>query len=188
MATFAHEWNASMSSTPALRVRTLSPLDWPLYRDLRLQALADAPDAFSATHAQASTRTDDDWAARLAAAAQSGRDCPLVAECDGVAVGLGWVKRDDGANGGDADGAELYQVWVAPTARGRGAGSALLNAATAWSREMGARSLRLGVTWQDSAALRMYRRAGFEPVGPAEPLRPGATILSQPMRLTLAAA
>lgn len=169
-----------MSPVPAVRVRPLLPLEWPLYRDLRLQALADAPDAFSYTHAQACTQTDDAWAARLAAAATSGRDHPLVAECDGVAVGLGWVKRDE-----DADGAELYQVWVAPGARGRGAGAALLDAARAWSRDTGARSLRLGVTWTDSAAVRMYRRAGFEPVGPAEALRPGSTILSQPMRLTL---
>lgn len=172
-----------MSPAPAVRVRPLLPLEWPLYRDLRLQALADAPDAFSTTHAQASTQTDEDWAARLAAAAQSGRDRPLVAECDGVAVGLSWVKRDSEATGD----AELYQVWVAPHARGRGIGSALLDAATAWSREIGAHSLRLGVTWQDSAAVRMYRRAGFEPVGPAEPLRPGSTILSQPMRLRLGA-
>lgn len=171
-----------MPSAPAVRVRILLPADWPLYRDLRLQALADAPDAFSYTHAQAATQTDDAWAARLAAAAQSGRDCPLVAECDGVPVGLSWVKRDE-----DASGAELYQVWVAPHARGVGAGAALLDAATAWSRGAGARSLRLGVTWTDSAAVRMYRRAGFEPVGPAEPLRPGSAIMSQPMRLTLAA-
>lgn len=169
---------------PAVRVRTLPPADWPLYRDLRLQALADAPDAFSYTHAQAATQTDDAWAARLAAAAGSGRDCPLVAEYDGVAVGLSWVKRDEVGSG-----AELYQVWVAPHARGVGAGSALLHAATVWSRGAGARSLRLGVTWndggKDSAAVRMYRRAGFEPVGPAEPLRPGSAIMSQPMVLAL---
>ena len=50
-------------------IRTLHPADWPLYRDLRLRALLDAPYAFGSTYAEESKRTDDAWAARLAAPA-----------------------------------------------------------------------------------------------------------------------
>lgn len=172
------------SPHPAIHVRPLRPAEWPLYRDLRLRSLADAPDAFGSTHAQEAARPDAAWAARLDAARLSGRDFPLVAEADDEAVGLAWVKLDEAV----PPAADLYQVWVAPSVRGRGAGTALLAAATQRARDAGAVALRLGVTWDDSAAVRLYQRAGFEPVGPLEPLRDGSALQSQPMRLVLAAA
>lgn len=171
------------SSSPTIHVRPLRPHEWPLYRDLRLRSLADAPDAFGSTHVQEAARPDAAWAARLDAARLSGRDLPLVAECSGEAAGLAWVKLDEA----EPPCANLYQVWVAPSVRGLGVGTALLEAATQWARDAGAAALRLGVTWDDSAAVRLYRRAGFEPVGPLEPLRDGSALQSQPMRLDLAA-
>lgn len=171
------------SSSPTIHVRPLRPNEWPLYRDLRLRSLADAPDAFGSTHAQEAARPDAAWAARLDAARLSGRDHPLVAECDGEAAGLAWVKLDEA----EPPAAALYQVWVAPSVRGLGVGTALLDAATAWARGAGAVALRLGVTWDESAAVRLYQRAGFEPVGPLEPLREGSALRSQPMQLALAA-
>jgi ribosomal protein S18 acetylase RimI-like enzyme len=171
-----------MTAPAALHVRPLLPAEWPLYRDLRLRALADAPDAFGSTHAQEAARPDVTWAARLDAARLSGRDYPLVAEHAGEAVGLSWVKLDTEV----PPAADLYQVWVAPSARGAGVGTALLAAATGWARAAGAVALRLSVTWNDGAAVRLYRRAGFVPDGPPAPLRPDSDLQSQPMVLVLA--
>jgi ribosomal protein S18 acetylase RimI-like enzyme len=161
-------------------IRTLHPDDWPVYRDLRLRALADAPYAFCSTFAEESQRTDDAWAARLAAPALGAyqQGWPFAAELDGTPVGLSWVKME-GAS------ASLYQVWVASEARGRGVGAALLDAAITWARARGAQALHLGVTAGDGAAARLYRRTGFVDVGAPAP-RPGTVLFEQAMMLTLA--
>lgn len=171
------------TASPSTVIRTLLPSDWPVYRDLRLRALAEAPYAFGSTHGEEAQRTDDAWAARLAGPAlgQHRQAWPFVAALDGVPVGLAWVKLD----GAGTDTASLYQVWVAPQARGRGVGAALLDAAIAWARAQRATALRLGVTAGDGAAARLYRRAGFAATGPAVP-RPGTSLAEQPMILALA--
>jgi GNAT superfamily N-acetyltransferase len=166
-----------------LAIRTLRPGDWTIYRDLRLAALADSPQAFGSTLAEESKRPDDAWAARLAAPALGAyrQGWPFIAVLDGTPVALAWVKLDVP----DAPTASLYQVWVAPQARGRGVGAALLDAAITWARERRATALHLGVTAGDGAAMRLYRRAGFVDVGAPVP-RAGTELSEQAMVLALA--
>jgi ribosomal protein S18 acetylase RimI-like enzyme len=166
---------------PLPAVRRLAAHEWPLYRALRLQALADSPDAFGSTFAAENALRDEDWAARLARGARSETDLPLVAEVDGVAAGLAWARFADDA----ADVAHLYQMWVSPAFRGAGAGRRLLDMAIDWARNRGLRTLVLGVTCGDTPAARLYARAGFQPVGPPAPLRPGSALLGQTLRLAL---
>lgn len=162
-------------------IRTLEAHDWPAWRAIRLRSLADSPDAFGSMLAEEQARPADAWAARLAAAAVSGRDRPLVAEAGGSPVGLLWAKRD----AADASVVNLFQVWVAPEWRGRGVGASLLHEAIRWARSTGALAVQLGVASGDTPAMRLYARAGFRPVGAPEPLRPGSVLLSQAMRLAL---
>ena len=161
-------------------IRTLQPADWPIYRDLRLGALAEAPYAFGSTHVEESQRPDDVWAARLAAPALGSfrRACPLMAALDGMPVGLMWIKLDDTGAAG------LYQVWVAPQARGRGVAAALLDAALAWARGVRATAVNLDVTVGNGAAEQLYVRAGFVPVGAPQP-QPGRPQFEQAMTLPL---
>jgi GNAT superfamily N-acetyltransferase len=159
-------------------VRPLAAHEWPLYRTLRLRALLDAPAAFCSTLAEEETRTDQDWAWRLHLGARSGRDRPLVAEVGGAAAGLAWAKVD----AGDPLLVNLFQVWVAPEARGHGVAAALLDAAIAWARARGARAMGLGVVCGNNAARRLYERAGFRAFGEPEPQRPGSSRMEQRMR------
>lgn len=169
------------SSCNTVTVRSLAGDEWPLYRALRLRALADAPAAFGSTLAAEQDRADADWAWRLGLAATSGRDRPLVAELDGVAAGLAWAKFD----ADDPQGVNLFQMWVAPEGRGKGMAAALLAEAVAWARSRKARAMQLGVICGNDAALRLYERAGFRPVGVPQPARPGDARLEQTMRLEL---
>ena len=66
-----------------------------------------------------------------------------------------------------------------------GAGQLLLEAVTAWATGKQAHFLELGVTPGDIAAMRLYRRAGFEPVGQPRPIRPGAELFGQYIQLNL---
>ncbi len=168
-------------AVPAL-VRTLAAHEWPLYRALRLRALARRARRLRqhAGRGSAPGRTQD-WAWRLNIGASSGRDRPLVAELGGTAAGLAWAKVD----GGDPSLVNLFQMWVAPEARGHGVAAALLDAALAWARARNARAMQLGVVCGNDAARRLYERAGFRAVGEPEPQRPGSNRMEQRMQLDL---
>ncbi|MBU6358464.1 MAG: GNAT family N-acetyltransferase [Chloroflexi bacterium] len=165
----------------SVSINTFLPHEWQRYRDLRLRALADSPDAFGSTLAHEQRRTDDEWAARLINASTSRADLPLVARVRGQAAGLAWAK----INPLDHKVVNLYQMWVAPEFRQLGVGQLLLNRAIDWAREVNAQSMMLGVTCSNSAALRLYTRTGFVAVGDPELLRAGATLSSQTMQLFL---
>jgi GNAT superfamily N-acetyltransferase len=156
--------------------------EWPIYRDLRLRALADSPDAFGSTLALEQGHADDHWAQRLAAVCD---DAPwnlaVLALANDAPAGLAWGRIEPAQR----LRADLYQMWVAPAARRSGAGGALLAAVIAWAQSRGVAELYLGVTCGDTPARRLYERAGFAPHGAIEPLREGATVYAQPMRRML---
>jgi ribosomal protein S18 acetylase RimI-like enzyme len=80
----------------------------------------------------------------------------LVARDDsgvlGAAVVLRHAKRRH---------ARLYSIAVAEKARGRGVGSALLDAAEAAARARGAEGMRLEVRADDAATRRLYETRGY---------------------------
>lgn len=82
----------------------------------------------------------------------------LLAEeaANGRLVGVHWVKVDP-----DGDSGEVYLLAVAPEARGRGLGAALLLIGL---EEMRRRRLSLAylyVDWDNPGAIELYRRTGF---------------------------
>jgi GNAT superfamily N-acetyltransferase len=166
---------------PTPTIRTLAPEEWGTYKHLRLRALADSREAFGSTLAHEQDRSDAEWSGRLATGANSGWALPLVAEVDGEPIGLAWGRIESA----QPKVANLYQMWVAPNHRQRGAGQRLLAAVIAWARAKQADYLDLGVTYRDSPAMRLYTRAGFQPVGELAPLRPGSELLGQSLRLNL---
>jgi len=176
-----------------VRVRRFCADEWREYRALRLAALADAPDAFSSTHADAAARPEDSWRERMAGMTDDW-DLALVAEAVTAAAedaaidaesepaGLAWGRIEPKA----PETATVYQMWVAPAHRRLGAGRLLLDTVVAWAAERGASEVRLDVTIGNTAAWRMYESAGFRPCDEAEPLRPGSPLVVQPMRRILA--
>ncbi|MFI1808941.1 GNAT family N-acetyltransferase [Streptomyces sp. NPDC020422] len=144
-------------------LREVTTADWPLWRDARLAALADSPEAFKASLADWPHGGEERWRARLAAPGSYG----VVALLDGRAVGMaaGLVVAD-GAH-------ELRSVWVGPRARGRGVGDRLIAAVEAWAVRSGAGSLRLGVIPGNTPAIALYSRHGFTPAGRPGGLLPG---------------
>jgi ribosomal protein S18 acetylase RimI-like enzyme len=138
-------------------LRTLGPEDWKLWRGLRLAALAEAPHAFGSRLAdwQGEGDREERWRERLGIAGSHN----VVAVLDGEPVGMA-----TGVPGSD-DSAELISMWVAPSARGRGVGDALVHEVERWARESGARVLRLDVAEDNAAAQALYERHGFALTG-----------------------
>ncbi len=152
-----------------LAIRQPRPDEWRTWRDLRLRALADAPDAFGETLAEARARDDEGW---RALAAPRPDVAQLLAERGGVPAGMAVAVIDPD----DPVRANLYAMWVAPEARGGGAGRALVEAALRWTRSRAALELSLRVTERNEAARALYAGCGFRETGERAPLRehPGA--------------
>lgn len=128
---------------------------WQRLRALRLAALADAPDAFGATLAEAERFTEKHWRQQLDALAT------YVAVLDGADAGMarGVADRSDPRN------ACLVSMWVLPAARVQGVGEALIRAVIDWARAAGHARLLLDVADGNQPALRLYERLGFQRTG-----------------------
>jgi GNAT superfamily N-acetyltransferase len=162
-------------------IRTFAAHEWPTYRDLRLRALAESPEAFGRTLAEEEGRPERSWIERLANGAASEFELPLVADLDGTPAGLAWGHRDADA----PETAHVFQMWVAPEFRRLGAARMLLEAIIEWASDSGVRTLLLAVTCGNVSARTLYERKGFVPAGEPEPLRPESELFSQRMLLDL---
>lgn len=162
-----------MPHVPELRAVTRD--DWRLLRDVRLRALADAPDAFGSTLAQAEQLTDEVWRGR----ADNG-GLTLVAVEDGVGLAMAGAFAPD-----DRPTVFVWGMWTDPVARGRGLGGRLLDALVAWCRTAAYDEVRLHVTEGNDAARRLYVGRGFEPTGTWEPLREGSSLRIEELALPL---
>lgn len=158
-------------------VRGVAPSDWRRWRDLRLRALADAPDAFGQTLAEARELGDDAWMAVVASEPSRG---VWFAEQGGVPVGTAVVRLAP-----DRLRSNLYAMWVAPEARRCGAARALVETARTWARDRGACELALRVTATNLAAIALYLAAGFADTGAREELRTGSGIATRVLRARL---
>ncbi|MFC3505245.1 GNAT family N-acetyltransferase [Micromonospora krabiensis] len=139
-----------------IEMRVLTPDEWRVWRELRLDALATAPYAFGARLSdwQGDGDREERWRGRLAIPGSHN----LVATLDARAVGM-----VSGVHTDDVGVVELISMWVHADARGRGVGDALVDSVVQWARKAGATRLRLAVTPGNEAAVRLYRRHGFAP-------------------------
>lgn len=144
-------------------VRPTRAEDAVALRDLRLEALRDHPEAFSADYAEAFDLGIDAWEARAARGAGNDREIIYVADANGALVGMTGVYRE--ATVKLRHVGNLWGVYVRPGWRGQGVADALLAACIAWAREHGLRSVKLGVATANTAAVRCYARCGFSVYG-----------------------
>jgi ribosomal protein S18 acetylase RimI-like enzyme len=129
----------------------LMPDDWATFRDIRLAALADAPHAFSSRLATETLLDEPKWRAKLETRAQ-------------------FLARDEtvlGTAGAFREGhtIQLISMWVAPIARHRGVGAALVERVVEHAREVGSPSVVLRVRVGNDEAERLYARCGFHRTG-----------------------
>ena len=151
----------------------LAPEDWAELRDIRMRALADAPDAFGVLLADVEHRPDETWRDRLAAP-----DPILVVRDDvqPVAMGGGWVPPDG------SDRMMIWGMWTAPEARGRGHARALVTWLLDWATQREIGTVELHVAEGNDTARRLYEQCGFEATGEWEPLRSGSTVRIELLR------
>ena len=104
-----------------IRVRVLDQDEWATYRDVRLRALRESPEAFVASAEEEEALEDQYWKDRMVRSrrilAQDGDEVVGV-----VSVGTGHRTNIPGAG-------ELFGLWVEPPRRGSGVARRLMEKA-----------------------------------------------------------
>ena len=142
-----------------IEIRSLAVADWAVWREIRLRSLADAPEAFGSKLAdwQGPNDREERWRTRFD---NVGFNAVAVAGDERHVVGtVGGMHHSPGT-------AELISMWVAPEARGTGAGDALIEAVVGWASSEHAERVVLAVRRGNVPAVALYARSGFVLIGP----------------------
>jgi len=140
-------------------VRATTITDWQALREIRLQALRDAPYAFASTHAGEAAFAEDEWYRR---ATRDGSFLAFLPEVSPAGLGGGYLEAPDTV--------ELIGMYVRPQARGRGVGEAIIEAVAGWAIQQGAATMHLWVTETNKPARLLYERCGFTVTAERQPL------------------
>ncbi len=152
-------------------VRRLGADDWAAFREVRLRALADAPDSFASTLADAEARPETAWRDLLT------RPGPrLLAFVGDRPVAMGGLTLP-----AHAPDAFVWGMWVDPAWRGRGLAVRILEQLLAEARAIG-RDVVLDVTEGNQRARQLYESRGFTPTGEWRPLREGSALRVETLR------
>ncbi len=143
-------------------VRETVMADWQALRDIRLEALRDAPYAFGSTYADQVKLGEAHWRQRIARGGTFLAFVPEVSAPEPVGL-IGGYPEEPGV-------VELVSMFVSPQARGHGVGEALIDAVIGWARARDATSVHLWVTETNKHACRLYERCGFTPTAERQPL------------------
>jgi GNAT superfamily N-acetyltransferase len=148
----------------SITIERVTPSNLPAFKEIRLRALQDTPQAFGSTFARESQFTETEWLER-------------TKRWNGK-TGIGFLAMDDGHGCGIAGGlmdaddrtcVMLVSMWTAPTHRRSGIGRVLVDHVLDWARLREARTLRLMVTSANEPAIRFYEKLGFTRTGRTEP-------------------
>ena len=154
-----------MAGDRGIIVRALGAADAQAYREIRLEALRQEPDAFASSHEEESARPIEFFRDRLAG--KSG----------GIVFGAFDTASPGGEIAGTAGGVRedrlktrhillLVGVYVRPIHRGRGLGERLVGRVLQHARELGdIRVVQLKVAIENRPACALYERMGLTVYG-----------------------
>lgn len=149
-------------SGDSVHVARLEASDVPRYRALMLHAYAAAADAFTSTPEERAAEPESWWISRLCD--PKGLSQSFGAFVDGELAGT--VTVEFSAKPKTKHKAHIIGMFVAESARGLGAGKALVHAALAAAAERpGVRVVTLTVTEGNAPAVGLYEACGFMSFG-----------------------
>jgi GNAT superfamily N-acetyltransferase len=153
-----------------IEIRVATRDEWEPVRELRLRALADAPDAFGSTLDRERRLGEAGWIDWIEGW-EGATNVMFVAVREDR-----WIGMAVGSRAGDEPDAHLYGMWVEPSRRSSGIGASLVEQVLGWARAWDARSVILGVTETNAAAAAFYEHLGFADTGERDPLREGSEL------------
>jgi ribosomal protein S18 acetylase RimI-like enzyme len=145
-----------MTNSSQAQIRRLMPADARLYREIRLEALQQAPQAFGSSFEQECSWSLTQFEETLTKADVFGafRETDLL--------GIAGYRRQAGAK--QAHKGLLWGMYVRSIARGTGVAKHLVEAVLEHAREQ-VELIQLTVVSENEAAQRLYRSCGFVAYG-----------------------
>lgn len=145
-----------MTDRSQVQIRRLAPADAPLFREIRLEALRQAPEAFGSSFEQECSRSLEQFEQVLTTADVFGafRDSDLL--------GMAGYRTQAGAK--QAHKGLLWGMYVRAGARGTGVARPLVEAVLDHARQR-VELVQLSVVAENEAAQRLYRSCGFVAYG-----------------------
>lgn len=141
-----------------LEIISLKPEDWKQYRDLRLRALKEEPQAFGSTYADNSKHPDEYWQQRLEDTLNKNAQWLVFARLNGVLVGMvgAFVEKEP-------ENAHVIVVYVTPEARGKSISKMLMKELlTRIKTNNVIKKITVDVNPEQEAALNLYKNSGFQ--------------------------
>jgi GNAT superfamily N-acetyltransferase len=161
-----------------VEIRQARATDRELLRELRLRALADAPDAFASTLDKEVAFPQEVWRQWAEGGPTSAN---FLAHRGGAGIGMAAIFADPSA----PRRMHLVAMWVDPSHRRRGVARALIDHTVRWADERQACEVVLWVADHNRAARTLYERIGFRPAGKRQPLPSNPTRTESLLRLPL---
>ena len=164
-----------------ITIKRITPDPAPVFKEIRLRALKEAPLAFSSTYARESQFSDEEWSRRTSRWNGDGGDAMFLAFAEETACGLvgSYVEPEN------CQRAQVVSMWVDPALRRAGVGKALIDAVVEWNRSRGVREVLLLVTSVNDGAIAFYERLGFAKTGVTEQYPNDPAIIEYEMMLVI---
>jgi len=163
-------------SPTSITIRSIRAHEGAAMRAIRERALADTPEAFGQTLAQARALSDEEYARRAQVSAL-GQERTFLAAENGNGDWIGMIAGHD-----EGERVALLSMWVEPERRGAGLGKALIQSLLRWTAAKSVHEMYLFVGERNVPARALYASMGFAPTGRSEPLPWNAAIIDVEMK------
>lgn len=144
-----------------ISIRVLGEDEWEQYKEFRLRALKESPEAFVADHATEAEYDEKFWRTRMR------RSLRLLAERDSEPVGILSLRANTDLY---ENAAEIFGLFVPTELRGSGVAAGLVQAAARRAHENGHTQLVYWVGTDNGRAVAFASSYGFRPTGYRRPM------------------
>lgn len=144
-------------------IRSAKEVYAPAYRDLRLEALRNHPEAFSSDYTANLAKPMTFWTERLRFNSTDNAVMIYFAVHDQQLIGMCGITRTNSPK--IQHSANIVGMYVRPDWRGFRIAEGLITACLDWARTQGVKIVKLAVVTTNVRAIRCYARSGFQVYG-----------------------
>ncbi len=164
-----------------VRIRSAHRNEWRVWKDIRLEALQDAPESFGERYQDAMEKDDARWQRDFQKVMESEKQEIFFAAADNLVVGLLFVfVRDQDTKIGGIGG-----LWIAPEYRKKGIGKQIVEKAMEWMRGKNLQAVTFWNNKSGEASSKFYEKLGFTYTGIEKPLESNSKCIIGEMRKEL---